>query len=260
MKRSIKLILIPILAYLIYSFVMYHFEKIMHFFNPYTHFPLLSYFLVYIMAVVPLMISLYMISEKNMINTLGLNINGLKKGILLSFLFILPMVLYALFFSRINTNTDPANLFAKSAFAGLFEEVIYRGFIFGILFRYLKMGFIPAVVIASVIFASGHLYQGTLLIDLFQIFILTFLGSVLYAWLYTEWNFNLWIPVVLHSLMNLVWMLFDFDHTVIGSSGANICRFLTVALAIIYTVRFKRKNNIPLSVHKQSLWTFKAIL
>jgi membrane protease YdiL (CAAX protease family) len=153
------------------------------------------------------MISFYIISRKNIVYGFGLNLKGIKNGILLSSFFTLPMILYGVYFNSLNTDIDLSNLLAKSFLAGLFEEIIYRAFIFGILFRYIKLGFIPSVAIASFVFALGHLYQGKEMFDLLRIFLLTFLGSVLYAWLYAEWNFNLWIPILLHSFMNLIWML-----------------------------------------------------
>ncbi|MBL1221752.1 CPBP family intramembrane metalloprotease [Chryseobacterium sp. L7] len=258
MKNSITLFLIPIFSYALYSVVSYHFETIMKFFDGYIRFPLLSYFLVYVLAVIPLLISLRIIAGKNMFETIGLHPRGLVKGIGLSLLFILPMALYGLLFSKLNIQIDPANLFAKSFLAGLFEEIIYRAFIFGILFRFVRLGFVPSVAVASFIFALGHLYQGTQMIDLIEIFTLTFLASILYAWLYTEWNFNLWVPIILHSFMNLIWMVFNFDDTVIGSWGANICRFLTVGFSVVYTIRFKLKNEIPLSVNRKTLWKFNS--
>ncbi|MDR2235181.1 MAG: CPBP family intramembrane metalloprotease [Chryseobacterium sp.] len=207
MKNFTKLILIPVIAYIVYSLIMFYFGKIMHFLNFYTHFPLLSYFLTYVLTVIPLMISFYIISRKNIVYGFGLNLKGIKNGILLSSFFTLPMILYGVYFNSLNTDIDLSNLLAKSFLAGLFEEIIYRAFIFGILFRYIKLGFIPSVAIASFVFALGHLYQGKEMFDLLRIFLLTFLGSVLYAWLYAEWNFNLWIPILLHSFMNLIWML-----------------------------------------------------
>ncbi|SHL27978.1 CAAX protease self-immunity [Chryseobacterium carnipullorum] len=258
MKNSFKLFLIPIFSYALYFLVSYHFEVVMKFFDAYIHFPLLSYFLVYVLSVIPLLVSIRIIAGGNTLQVIGLAPRGLTKGIGLSLLFILPMALYGIFFSKLNTQIDPANLFAKSFLAGLFEETIYRAFIFGILFRFVRLGFLPSVAVASFIFALGHLYQGTQVIDLVEIFTLTFLASILYAWLYTEWDFNLWIPVILHSFMNLIWMVFNFDDTVIGSWGSNICRLLTVAFSVIYTIRFKLKNEIPLSVNRKTLWKFNS--
>ncbi|PTT34741.1 hypothetical protein DBR28_13265, partial [Chryseobacterium sp. HMWF028] len=234
MKNIIKLFVVPILSFLVYSLVSYNFEKVMNSFNVYIHCSLLSYFLVYVLAVIPLFVSIYIITRENIISVLGLDLKGFGRGISLAGLFIIPMLVYGLLFSKLNSHIDPANLFAKSFLAGLFEEIIYRAFIFGVLYRFIKLGFLPSIAIASFIFALGHLYQGSHIIDLVEIFLLTFLGSILYAWLYTEWSFNLWVPILLHSFMNLIWMIFDFDNTVIGSWGVNICRLLTVSLSIIY--------------------------
>lgn len=59
-----------------------------------------------------------------------------------------------------------------------------------------------------------------------------FLGSVLFAWLYVEWSYNIWVPIFLHSLMNASWYIFSTGTNALGDIGANVFRLLTVALAI----------------------------
>ena len=76
--------------------------------------------------------------------------------------------------------------------AGFFEELIYRGFVFGQLFRYAAWGFLPAALLTALAFGSLHLYQGHDLLSALSAFGVTALGSFFFSWLYVEWNYNLW--------------------------------------------------------------------
>jgi len=136
----------------------------------------------------------------------------------------------------------------------LFEELIFRAYFFGLVYRYTRLGFIPAILSTSFVFALLHLYQSQDPMELALIFTTTFLGSVLFAWLYTEWKFNLWVPIALHILMNLAWMLFDVDDNAAGNWYANIFRFLTIAIVITYTVIRAKRVYGGLQVNRKTLW------
>lgn len=145
------------------------------------------------------------------------------------------------------------NLIAGTVVAGFVEELFFRGFLFGQLFKYTRLGFISSIIIGAIIFASGHLYQSQDFYELIGIFSVTFMGAVLFAWLYVEWNYNLWIPIFLHTLMNLVWHLFEMDQTALGEMLPNIFRGLTILLAIAFTVIYKRNRGMELVVTKDKL-------
>ena len=49
--------------------------------------------------------------------------------------------------------------FKNMMIAGFFEEFLYRGFFFGVLFYFAGWGFIPAIILPSIYFGIGHLYQ-----------------------------------------------------------------------------------------------------
>jgi hypothetical protein len=138
--------------------------------------------------------------------------------------------------------------------AAFFEEFIFRGFLFGQLFRYTKLGFIPSILLGAVLFAAMHLYQSNDPLTLIGIFSTTFMGAVLFSWLYVEWNYNLWISIFLHFFMNLAWMIFAVSDNAFGGIYANVFRILTIALAIILTLVYKRKKQIPLNITKENIW------
>lgn len=176
---------------------------------------------------------------------------GLDKGVLIGFLFsvitILPMIISSAIIGKVDDNIDFGNLLHKTFIAGFFEEYLFRGFLFGILFRKLKWGFIPASLLGAVIFGLGHIYQGSTLIETIGVFSITAMGSVWFAWLYIEWDNNLWIPIFLHIMMNLSWVLFDVSSNALGGIYTNLFRAITIALTIIITIRYHKKRGLKIN-------------
>lgn len=74
-------------------------------------------------------------------------------------------------------------------------------------------------------------------------FSVTFIGALYFSWMYTEWNFNLWVPIGLHILMNLAWFIFDMEGIENAAGGliSNIARLISILLAVGLTVWYKRK-------------------
>ncbi|MEX1191034.1 MAG: CPBP family intramembrane glutamic endopeptidase [Brumimicrobium sp.] len=148
-------------------------------------------------------------------------------------------------------NLSALNLADKTFFAGFMEEFLFRGFLFGLLFRKLCRGFIPATLIGAVIFGFAHIYQGSSLLESTGIFLVTSIGAVWFAWLYIEWNNSLWVPIFLHILMNLSWALFDVSENAMGGLYVNIFRVITIALTVIITIRYNWVKGF--SVNKGNL-------
>ena len=240
------------------GFMLYHigseyFEPIMLYLNKVIHYKLLSYFLTYILIGIPVFITICIVNkELNFFRILGLQSNILK-GLLVGMIFSLPMFIGSAIQSNIAKNMSVPDLIARTMFAGLFEEIYFRGFFFGQLFRKTQLGFLPSIFFCSIIFASGHLYQSQDAGVLFGIFITTFMGSVFFAWLYVEWNYNLWVPIFLHTLMNLSWYIFTVSDNALGTVNSNLFRILTIALSIILTVLYKKKIGAQLLINKRTL-------
>ncbi|GAB5552849.1 MAG: hypothetical protein Sapg2KO_24400 [Saprospiraceae bacterium] len=137
--------------------------------------------------------------------------------------------------------------------AAVVEELVYRGFLFGQLFRRGGWGFIPAGLAAALIFGSAHLYQGNDPSSLVGIFMVTAIGSLWFSWLYIEWNYNLWVPIGFHFLMNFYWGVFDMSNNALGGLEANLYRGLTIALSIIGTIYWKKRQNLPKGLTRKKL-------
>lgn len=225
----------------------------MHGINDYVGNGLLSYFLTYVLIGLPVLLATYLVDRnKNVFTTLGLNANILK-GILVALVVTLPMFAGGAVFFQLQEFKNIQQAIASTLFAGFFEELYFRAFLFGLLFRYTKLGFIPAVVLGGIVFAMGHLYQSNDEGIKLGVFLVTFLGSGYFAWLYAEWKYNAWVPIFIHTLMNLSWMMFDMSSHAMGGTLSNILRALSIAIAIAGTIIYKKKQGEPLTVNKRTL-------
>lgn len=193
--------------------------------------------------IIPVVISLLFIHGfKNIIKELRLN-QSFTKGLLWASVMVIPMYISSVTIGTLNSDITAINLIHLTLLAGFFEEVFFRGFLFGQLFRRFKWGFIPAVALNAVVFASGHLYQGNTFNETLGVFIVTLMGGAWFAWLFIEWNENIWIPIFLHTLMNISWILFEVSPNALGGISANIFRVLTIALSVFLTIRYAKKNG-----------------
>lgn len=190
------------------------------------------------------LIALYGI--KNIPKNLGLN-KGLLIGFLFSIITVFPMIVSSAIIGKIDDNLDFGTLLHKTFIAGFFEEYFFRGFLFGILFRKLKWGFIPASILGGVIFGLGHLYQGSTLLETTGIFAIITTGAIWFSWLYIEWDNNLWIPIFLHTLMNLSWILFEVSNNALGGVYTNLFRIITITLTIIITIRYHKERGLNIN-------------
>ena len=249
----LRTLLLVIISFSIYYALFLNFKTIKIEFDKITQQGLTSYILTYILIGIPILIGTYIINQKiNVFVNLGLSKN-IWTGIWVSIIFTIPMFVGGFIFFQFNQEIDLENLIAGTIVAGFMEELYFRGFLFGQLFRNTKIGFIPAILLGALIFASGHLYQSQNVSELIGIFSITLFGAVFFAWLFVEWKYNLWIPIFTHTLMNLSWTLFEVSDTALGGMSANIFRTLTILTAIILTLVFKKRRNEPLLINRKTL-------
>ncbi len=198
---------------------------------------------------VPLLASGWLSGWRNVLKALGLT-KKFWSGAAFGFATVLPMLLSS---ALAGTYSDSSllSLLQSTVFAGFIEEFLFRGFLFGLLFKMARWGFVPAALTGAVLFGMGHLYQGASFSQTTGVFIVTAMGAVWFAWLYVEWN-SLWIPIFLHVFMNLSWTLFDVSDNALGGVYVNIFRAITIALTILITINIHKKEG--LKVRKQNLF------
>lgn len=125
--------------------------------------------------------------------------------------------------------------------AGIGEELLYRSFLFGILFYQARWGFVPAALLPGIFFGIGHLYQAEDLGSSIGIFLFTSLGSVGFSW-FLHVTKNFWLLASLHAFMDLAWDLFSIQTDVTGNLWVNVFRFISLGAMIFYCVKQYRKD------------------
>ena len=258
MSRSISVIVITLVSFCVYFFLSQaYFSELRQWVKGFIPNLGISHLVVFLIVSLPVILGASIINEfKRCQSTLGLN-RSILKGILFALLCTLPMFIgFAICFSY-NSDLTSDEVVITGVAAAFFEEFIFRGFLFGQLFRFTKLGFIPAILLGALLFAAMHLHQSNDPITLLGIFSTTFMGAVLFAWLFTEWNYNLWVPIFLHFFMNLAWMVFAVSENAFGGIYANSFRLITIALAIILTLVYKRKKQLPININKETIWMKK---
>jgi membrane protease YdiL (CAAX protease family) len=178
-------------------------------------------------------------------------LRGFLKGLLFSGVTVLPMFLGSAVMGEFDCGIRVFDLINKTVVAGFMEEALFRGFLFGLLFRKLNWGFLPAALLGAFVFGFGHIYQGHSFMESLGVFFITALGAVWFAWLYIEWDNNLWVPIFLHVLMNLSWALFDVSDTALGGIYANLFRVISIALTIILTIKIN--GAMGLKINRRNL-------
>ena len=210
----------------------------------------LAVLIMHMIVCLPIVVVLLLLhGPKDFFHHLGLDGNFIK-GMVFALISTLPLFIAFPVVGDFNGGLTWDKLVRSAVIAAFFEEVIFRGFIFGQLFRYCKLGFWWSVLIPSLLFGTLHLYQGNDLLSSLAAFGVTFLGGIYFSWVYVKWDFNLWCPVGLHFFMNLSWLLFTVEGNSVAAGGvvSNVFRILSVVVAIVLTNVYLRKRATADSV------------
>ena len=222
--------------------------------------PLTSYFgrlaFHYAWWVIPVVTVLgLMFGFRNILKELCLD-RGFLGGFLFGLLATLPMLISSAVIGTFESEINWLSLMHTTLLAGVMEEVLFRAFLFGILFRKLGWGFIPAALVGAIVFGLSHLYQGDNVAEWVALFLGTFIGSAWLAWLFIEWKENLWVPISLHVLMNFSWIFFSVSENALGDMYANAFRVVTIALTVGATILYSRKRD-RFRVNRRNLFVNK---
>lgn len=197
-----------------------------------------------IMFIAVIILTSFVIKPKELFSFLGLNGN-IAKGFCISLICVSPLFILFPILGSFNSDTTLSLILRKSIFPGFMEEFMFRAFMFGLLFRYAKTGFFWSVILPALLFGSLHLYQGHDVVSSLAAFGVTFIGAVYFSWMYVEWNFNLWVPIGLHMLMNGAWIIFSLEGTEVAAGGliSNIARVISILLAVGLTIWHKKRTK-----------------
>lgn len=173
---------------------------------------------------------------------LGLD-RGLGAGLAFGLLATLPMAIGFAATGALNPEIDPLFLVFSVVVWSLAEEIVFRGFGFGLLRRCAGWGFWPAALATAAVFGLGHLYnvavRDTAVMEAVGVVAITGIGGILFAWIYERWD-TLWAPYAVHAAMNLWWIVFAVDEHALGGWAANAFRLVAVIVVIAWTARRPR--------------------
>lgn len=255
MSKTLKVLIVVTLSiggYYILNELL--FKELQNFLNNTSYNNEIGYLLTILIIGIPLFIGVLIINKPKLIfESLGLN-KSIVKGSLFSLICTLPMLIgYSIVF-KFNSEITWNEIFRGAIIAAFIEELYFRGILFGQIYRYTKIGFIPSILFGAIIFAFLHLHQSQDLLTLIGIFVSTFLGAILFAWVYIEWKNNLWVPIFLHLFMNLFWMLFSAGENALGGVYSNLFRISTILLIIFLTIIYKKKKGQKFEINKSTIW------
>lgn len=257
MKRKVIISLVVILVFIALRYIKYFFAYSVFGKEVWAKmdFNLAVSYVNYSQIIVVLIVTA-LLFKKSPFEILGLK-KDILKGMFFGFLFVVPMFIGYGYVVGFKTGITLSRIHMDMILAGFSEEFLFRGFAFGILFYYAGWGFISAVLIPSILFGIGHLYQAENLTEGIGVFLFTALGGAGFAWFYLAWR-SLWMVIFLHGFMDLAWDMFSVQSNVTGNLNANIFRFITLGLVIYFSVKkAKAENNYSL---KGKLWLNKETL
>lgn len=143
-------------------------------------------------------------------NNIKININLKKIEV-----FILSVLLIPIIFALLNYNLpNYYTILQTFIFAPIFEEIFYRGIIQQELNNLIKLPFkyksIIVITITNILFTVNHTVSYTSINELVPIFIIGSIISIFFMYtnsLYNSRKSNIFIPIVLHILYNILIVL-----------------------------------------------------
>ncbi|QBF84237.1 CPBP family intramembrane metalloprotease [Shewanella maritima] len=205
-----------------------------------------------------LLCAYWMFKRAGWLEILGLKPRGVLNYGLAAIVCCLPMFAGYWYLSH-EINSSFVDFMIGSVYAGFFEEVIFRAALFGVLFRYCGLGFVPAALVSASVFGLAHIYQGNDAISALLAFAITAVGGTWFAWLYCECNYRIWFPMWMHLFMNAAYNFFVMSGGAVGQLDANLYRAMAIIMSLIYVGWLIRKGK-PREITTRNLWVNKAYL
>lgn len=166
----------------------------------------------------------------------------------LGLLVTAPMWLGSLAMDRPLAFKSSIELLFLAAIWPLGEEILFRGFAFGLLHQRAGWNLWIAAMVTGATFGVGHLLNASIrhmpLAEQAGTIAIIGVGGILFAWAYARWGFNLWVPWSIHAFMNFWWEIFALSDDPLGGWVANAMRLAVVALAVGLTLC---RHRLPIS-------------
>lgn len=137
----------------------------------------------------------------------------------------------------------PIEITRGALLPGAAEEILFRAFLFGFLYRFAGWGFLPAALLSSIVFGIEHVYQGGNFLEAWGIAALTGIGALWGSWLLVEWRWNIWVPIGFHVLLNANFEAFMVADNALGSAPFVAVRLACILMSIVVTLWLARHRG-----------------
>ena len=199
---------------------------------------------------------LHVLRDKDERLHMGLDVGwGLGvKAFVLGFACTLPMLALGLVSEYSGTNRYEVIYGAIAP--GITEEIFYRALLFGVLVQCARTPMWTTAIVTGIVFGLAHVditpAPGQTIVGQLNLWnAIIGLGGFMYAWLYYESRWNLWVVIALHIGMNLWWGMFDLSSSPLGAFGATLSRIVCVGLVVLFVfgLRVLEPEKNPTIVH-----------
>lgn len=191
----------------------------------------------------PLAVAAVLLGRRRALSSLGLTAPPLPAVALAAGCSAMVLAWIAATSTPVPLDRLPLDLVRQALLPGIAEEILFRAFLFGFLFRYAGWGFLPAALLAALIFGLEHVYQGGDAMQAFGIAVLTGVGGLWWSWMLVEWRWNLWVPIAFHVLLNSYWTAFDVADDALGPVMTIVLRLACIALSVAVTLWLARRRG-----------------
>jgi len=182
-------------------------------------------------AVPILALTIRRVSLKSALSDLGILTNPLRP-FLFAFIATSPALIGFALTAHVDHLITPRAFFVLCIWSPFAEEVLFRAFAFGQLYRRAGWNFWVATLVPTIFFAAAHAFQPSDAGELAGILAITALGSVLFSYFFVRLGWTIWAPFALHALLNTWWTVFTTNQTALGGLSDNIFRFGSIGLAL----------------------------
>jgi membrane protease YdiL (CAAX protease family) len=175
---------------------------------------------------------------KGLLSDIGLRC-GLLKGIVVGGVFCIPIVALGVGCGLMRdgvTFFEPKMI--RIGFTGPFaEEWFFRGVLVLAMVRIVGVKFWTAAIVSGVLFGLVHVqWSAEGLARGWPALLVTGAGGVWFAWLANRWSRNLYVPITMHMLMNLVAPWYGDTDMAMGSLYFEVGRAATITLGTVLTI------------------------
>lgn len=191
----------------------------------------------------PLAIAALLLGRRQMVSALGLAASPWQGLALAAGCSAIVLAWIAATSTPVPPGRLALDLVREAVLPGIAEEILFRAFLFGFLYRFAGWGFLPAALLSSLIFGVEHVYQGRDAMEALGVAVLTGVGGVWWSWLLVEWRWNLWVPIGFHVLLNAYWTAFDVADNAAGSPMDVVVKLACIAISVVVTIALARRRG-----------------